>query len=172
MALLETAREGNAQLVAEMQRGVAEHAARTVSLEQGVGAALAAHASQLAASMTLHAGEREAQLEAVATSVREAAAGMQAGGAELAAVAEMFASAVNRHREGATEWLLALGTVEGAIARAGNDAASGALAEQLDRARELFDAQLQFHRELLLQLRGNRVATETRRERRDEDVPA
>ncbi len=84
----------------------------------------------------------------------------------------MFAQAVDRHREGSAEWLIALGTVEGAIARAGNEAAGGALGEQLDRARELFDAQLQFHRELLLQLRGARIPVEPRRERQDEDAPA
>jgi hypothetical protein len=83
----------------------------------------------------------------------------------------MFASAVDRHREGAGEWLAALGTVEGAIARAANEAAGRALDEQLDRARELFDAQLQFHRELLRQLRGSHLATDARTGKQDEDVP-
>jgi hypothetical protein len=171
-ALDANARAGHAALLAEVERGLSAHAARAIELERSLGAELAAHSDRLASALALQITEREAQLDAVAASVRDAVAGVQAGGTELAAVAEMFAGAVDRHREGASEWLAALGTVEGAIVRASEEAAGGALAEQLDRARELFDAQLQFHRELLLQLRGAHVAMEPRQARQDEDAPA
>ena len=52
------------------------------------------------------------------------------------------------------------------------EVAGGALNEQLDRARELFDTQLHFHREMLMQLRGVHLAAETRLPRQDEDAPA
>jgi hypothetical protein len=86
--------------------------------------------------------------------VREAAALVQSGGAELIAVAEMFAGAVDRHREAAAAWLESLGGVEAAVDQASESLAARGLGEQLGRARELFDVQLQFHRELLLQLRA------------------
>jgi hypothetical protein len=171
-ALDERARAGLAAIVAEVERGILAHDTRAAALEQSLGSELAGHSERLVNALVARIGEREAQLDAVAGSVREAAAGITGGGAELAAVAEMFAGAVDRHREGATEWLAALGTVEGAIARATEDAAGGALGEQLDRARELFDVQLQFHRELLLQLRGGPVVAEVHHARQDEDAPA
>jgi hypothetical protein len=176
-ALDERLRQAHTSLVDEVRRGLADHAAQAVTLERTAGAALTVQAERLAESLARDASERERQLEAVATSVREAAAEMQGGGAELSGVAVMFAGAVDRHRAGAAEWLAALGTLEGAIARAANETAARALDEQLGRARELFDAQLQFHRELLLQLRGVHVAAAAdairgRRDERDEDVPA
>jgi len=51
-------------------------------------------------------------------------------------------------------WLESLGGVEAAVDQASESLAARGLGEQLDRARELFDVQLQFHRELLLQLRA------------------
>jgi hypothetical protein len=168
----EKAREGLAAIMAEVERGIRAHDTRAIALEQSLGSELVAHSERLVSALVARIGEREAQLDAVTGAVRDAAAGIAAGGAELAGVAEMFAGAVDRHREGAAEWLAALGTVEGAIARASEEAAGGALGEQLDRARELFDVQLRFHRELLLQLRGGPVAAEVRHARQDEDAPA
>jgi hypothetical protein len=102
---------------------------------------------------------------------QEAAASVTGASAELAAVAEMFAGTVDLHRKGAAEWLEGLGAVEAAVERAGERAAGGVLAGEIDRARELFDTQLQLHRELLMQLRGGR-GTEVRRERHEDDAPA
>ena len=161
-------RAGHAELIVEVQRGAAEHAARAATLEREMTAALTLHAERVVAALSRHSEELEARLETMAGALRDAAAGVQAGGGELVAVAEMFAGAVDRHREGAAEWLVGLGTVEGAIARAADGSAGVALAEQLDRARELYDAQLHFHRELLLQLRGVELAAGARDERRDD----
>jgi hypothetical protein len=168
-------RSGHELLIGEIQRGASEHTARAGALEREVGAALSLQAERVVQVLETNTRGLGALFEPMAAAVRDAAAGVSAGGAELSAVAEMFAAAVDRHREGANEWLTGLGTIEGAIARVADEGAGSALDEQLDRARELYDAQLQFHRELLMQLRGVHVAMDrdgSVRDLKGEDAPA
>ena len=134
----------------------------------------ATNADSLAVTLAAHVESLGTKVAETADVVRDAAALMQAGGGELSAVGEMFASAVDRQRDAAAQWLESLGAVEAAVQQAGESAAARALGEQLDRTRELFDGQLQFHRELLLQLHGTRATSvnDAPRERHDGDAPA
>jgi hypothetical protein len=88
--------------------------------------------------------------------VAEGASLLQSSGAEFGAVVESFAAAVERQREGARSWLESLGEMERAVANAGESAAADVLDQHLVRTHELFDRQLQFHQELIEQLRGSR----------------
>ena len=143
----------HAALVARVEEARLAHDARAVALEERLERAHATYAADLATRLGAHADESRARTAETVDVVRDAASLVHAGGAELTAVAQMFASAVDRHREAATEWLESLGTIEAAVEQAGESIAARGLGEQLDRARELFDVQLQFHRELLVQLR-------------------
>jgi hypothetical protein len=165
---LDARREADRAIAKRLEESVEQDAARGAQLDAIV------HALRdRENALTTQAEAIGARMSATADVVREAAALLQAGGGELTAVAEMFASAVDRQREAATTWLESLGAVEAAVERAGENAAARALAEQLDRARELFDGQLEFHRELLVQLRSGRAhAASGARERHEGDAPA
>jgi hypothetical protein len=122
----------------------------------------------------LAAQDRSARdtLAGLVDGARDAVAAIQAGGAELFAVTELFARTVERHRESAESWLAQLGTLEAAIDRAGEQAATTALEQHLASTQELFSRQLEFHCELyeqLRQLRGDSEAQSngSRRESRD-----
>ena len=105
----------------------------------------------------MHAEALSASLGQTSELVQNAAGLVQAGGAELTAVAEMFGEAVDRQREAAREWLENLGHVERAVADAGEGAAADALGHHLARTHEIFDRQLRFQQELFEQLRNGRV---------------
>jgi hypothetical protein len=92
----------------------------------------------------------------IVEAAREATTALQTGSAELAAVAEMLTTSVDRHREAANLWLESLGAVDAAVHEAGENAAAEALAQQLSSTSELFVQQLEFHRELFEQLKSMR----------------
>jgi len=91
--------------------------------------------------------------------VCEAADLVRAGGAEMSAVAEMFAGAVDRYREASDRWLDSLGAIEEAIDRKERGEAADLLGTYLDQTREVFDHSLQFQRELFSELRALRSRT-------------
>lgn len=103
-----------------------------------------------------HTREITDTVEQTVSAANGASDAVRAGSGELGAAAEMFAEAVERHRDAANLWLESLGTVEGAIDRAGEHAASDFLEQQLAQARELFGQQLELHRELYEQMRAAR----------------
>ena len=88
--------------------------------------------------------------------MQQAATLIHGGGIELAAVADAFAAAVEKQREGARAWLESLGEVERAVVEAGEAAAAEVLGRHLSHTHELFDRQLQFQQELIDQLRAVR----------------
>ena len=92
-------------------------------------------------------------LDATGEAVRRAAELVQAGGAEMTAVAEQFGASVERQREAANQWLESLGQIEGAVDAAGRGAAAEALDQRLAATQEIFTTQLEFQRELFRQLR-------------------
>jgi hypothetical protein len=104
--------------------------------------------------------ELGAGLDQTAEAVRRAAELVQAGGAEMTAVAEQFGAAVERQREAADQWLESLGQIESAVDEAGRGAAAEALDRRLAATQEIFATQLEFQRELFQQLReqGERLA--------------
>lgn len=132
-------------------------ALRLAALEEGLRAAQTESTAQLAQQLGAHAEALSASLGQTAELVQNAAGLVQAGGAELTAVAEMFSEAVDRQREAAREWLENLGHVERAVADAGEGAAADALGHHLARTHEIFDRQLRFQQELFEQLRHGRV---------------
>src|SRR5690606_30444606 len=93
------------------------------------------------------------QISAASRSLAEAVTQVEAGGTELGATAEMFAAAVEAHRDAARAWLEDLGEVDLAVARAGEGAAVEVLGQYLARTHEVFDCQLRFQQELLEQVR-------------------
>ncbi len=125
------------------------------SLEQGQ----VSHAKALADELSVHASQLGQGLSATGELIRDAATLLKTNSIEMAAVAEMFASSVERHREAAQSWLESLGEVEGAVERAGRGAAADALGDQLASTQEVFARQLQFQRELFEQLRTLRALT-------------
>jgi hypothetical protein len=132
-------------------------AERLGALEGGLREAQTESTAQLAQQLGAHAEALSASLGHTSELVQNAAGLVQAGGAELTAVAEMFAEAVDRQREAAREWLENLGHVERAVADAGEGAAADALGHHLARTHEIFDRQLRFQQELFEQLRHGRV---------------
>lgn len=127
---------------------------RMAELEQQLGHRQKQSAEALAATLSDHATGLGEGLEKTALVVQDAAGLVHAGGAELTAVAEMFAAAVDRQRHAAREWLANLGHVERAIADVGEGAAADALGQHLARTHEIFDRQLRFQQELFEQLRS------------------
>jgi hypothetical protein len=110
----------------------------------------------LADQLTQHAAELEQRLAKAGEAVQEAAAIWQASSAEMQTVAELFTNSVERQREAADTWLESLGEIEGAVERAGRNAARDGLSEQLAATQEVFARQLQFQHELFDQLRSLR----------------
>lgn len=144
-------------LLDRIRETVEAQAARLAELERGLRESQSETALTLAQQLGTHAQELSASLGQTSALVQDAAGLVQAGGAELTAVAEMFAEAVDRQREAAREWLENLGHVERAVADAGEGAAADALGHHLARTHEIFDRQLRFQQELFEQLRHGRV---------------
>ncbi len=145
-------------LLDRIRETVDAQAQRLADLEQGLRASQSETALTLAQQLGAHAQELSTSLGQTSALVQDAAGLVQAGGAELTAVAEMFAEAVDRQREAAREWLENLGHVERAVADAGEGAAADALGHHLARTHEIFDRQLRFQQELFEQLRHARTS--------------
>jgi hypothetical protein len=79
--------------------------------------------------------------------------------AEMAAVAEMFAGAVDRYREAGDRWLDSLGAIEEALERKGRGDTADLLGAFLDQTREVFECSLRFQREPYSELRALRSRT-------------
>jgi hypothetical protein len=150
-----------------------EQAARLTQLETSLARERSAHVQALAAELDNHAVGIEQRLARTSGAVEEAAAIWRASTVEMQAVAQLFATSVERQRESAEAWLESLTAVESAVEQAGRDAASDALSEQLASTHELFARQLKFQHELLTQLRTLRSGPGKAREARGgQDVPA
>jgi len=127
---------------------------------------------RLAESVAAQGRDLARQFAACSDRVGEAAAGVQAGAAEVGSAAALFSEAVDRHREAATGWLASLAEVEAAVERAGQGAAAEALREQLSASQQIFARQLEFQRELFEQLRALRETDVRRVAESHEDAPA
>jgi len=153
-----------------LQEGATRQAESLAGFEQRLAEARASDAEFLREALSQHGTDLSGQLGAAGEQLREAASLVQAGGAELSALAEAFAQAVERHRDASAAWLERLGDVEGAVDRAGREAAADALGAQLAATEEVLARQLDFQRELFEQLRGLRGGAKP--ERSEGDDPA
>jgi hypothetical protein len=150
-----------------------EQAARLTQLEATLARERTEHVQGLAAELESHAVDIEQRLTRTSGAVEEAAGIWRASTVEMQAVAQLFATSVERQREAAEAWLESLTAVESAVEQAGRDAASDALSDQLASTHELFARQLKFQHELLTQLRALRTGSgKTREARGGQDVPA
>jgi len=113
----------------------------------------------MAERLTAHARDLGEGLRNTTALVRESADLLRAGGAEMAAVAEMFTAAVDRYRDASERWLDSLGSIEEALERKGRGDAADLLGAYLDQTREVFDHSLRFQRELFTELRALRTRT-------------
>jgi hypothetical protein len=155
------------QAIAEAQ------AERSSQLEATLAEERHDHARGLAEQLERHSDGIEQRLTRTTDAVEDAAAIWRASTAEMQAVAQMFATSVERQREAAEAWLESLGAIESAVEQAGRGAASDALTDQLASTQELFARQLQFQRELLTQLRTLRGGPgKIRSATGGQDVPA
>jgi hypothetical protein len=155
--LADAAQAGAAQTLQRLSESAEHQALRFTELEGKLEQSRSEHAQGLAEQLAKHAAELEERLAKAGTSVQEAAAIWQASSVEMQAVAELFATSVERQREASDAWLESLGEVEGAVERAGRHAARDALSDQLASTQEVFARQLQFQRELFEQLRTLRA---------------
>ncbi len=131
-------------------------ASRLAAFEERIGALHEKGALGLAGELTRHAEGLSKGLAETTEILREAAGLVHAGGAEMTAVAEGFAAAVEAQRDASRAWLESLGQVEAAVLRAGEGAAADVLGEHLAHTHEVFDRQLRFQTELFEQLRALR----------------
>ncbi len=134
-----------------------EQAERIAGFEQALLGQHASTATDLGQRLSEHAAALQDKVSRSAELLEQASTLIHGGGAELAAVAESFASAVASQREGARQWLEALGDIERYALEAGEAAAADALGQHLARTHEVFDRQLQFQQELIAQLHGMRT---------------
>lgn len=160
LGLTETTLAAQQGAQAALERVVAlagEQSERLVQLEKQLEQAQASHAEGLSQQLGAQAERLGQGLETTTSLVQQAAELLKASSVEMGAVAEMFASSVERQREAANSWLESLGELEGAVERAGRGAAADALGDQLASTQEVFARQLQFQRELFEQLRTLRA---------------
>ena len=146
---LESQQLARVQAVAD---ALASQAERLGGIQEALEARHAAHAAELSGALVAEAKRLGAGLEETSALVREAAGATAAGGAELAAAAELFTAAVERHGEAAERWLEGLGHIEKAVEEAGEGAAVDVLGQYLARTHELFDQQLGFQQALVAQI--------------------
>ncbi len=156
----------------ERLRGLAEKQAEQLTkFEAALALERQEHARGIAEQLGDHAAGFDERASRTSRAVEEAAAIWQASTVEMQAVAQLFATSVERQREAAESWLESLGAIESAVEHSGREAASDALSEQLASTQELFARQLQFQRELLTQLRTLRAgASKTRDAHGGQDV--
>ncbi|MET0389728.1 MAG: hypothetical protein ABW321_27395, partial [Polyangiales bacterium] len=146
-------RESAAAHAAQLQTSTAEQVQRLAAIEALIEEGRDEHVRGLASLVTTHADELEQRFAKTSAAVQEASAVWQAASVEMQAVAELFASSVERQRAASDAWIEGLSQVEGAVERSGLHAARDALADQLSSTQEVFARQLQFQRELFEQLR-------------------
>lgn len=142
----------------QVATSITHQAERLAAFETALQAARDAGGASLAATLSDHARQLGTGLDTTGAMVREAAELVRAGGAELSAVAEMFADAVDRYRESSETWRQMLGGLEDALSRGGAGAgeAGALLGSYLDQTREVFGDALRFQRELFTELRALR----------------
>jgi hypothetical protein len=143
-------------LLQALSQRAEEQAQRLARFEQSLLERNEASAESLRDRLAGHADKLDQDLERTAGLVAQAATLLHGSGIELGATVESFAGAVEQQREGARAWLESLGELERAVANAGEAAAADVLGQHLVRTHELFDQQLQFHQELIEQLRSAR----------------
>lgn len=143
-------------LVETVQASMAEQQARLGNFERQLADLHAQSVEALGEKLVAQARDLSAGLEATSSVLKEAADLVLAGGAEMTSVAEMFADAVDRQREGAKQWFENLGAVEHAVEAHGREAAVDMLSRYLTRSHELFDSQLKFQRALFEQVQDLR----------------
>jgi len=139
-----------------LEQGATRQAEALAGFEQRLDAQRAAEARALRESLAEQGADLAGRLGTAGEQVREAAALVKAGGAELSALAEAFGQSVDRHRDASVAWLERLGDEEGAVERTGRAAAADALAAQLAATEEVLARQLDVQRELFAQLRALR----------------
>jgi hypothetical protein len=156
--LATTARSSAESTLARLADSAEEQAMRWAKLESELADGRLEHARGLEQQLTGHAEQLERRLADAAAVVQQAAAIWKASSAEMQAIAQLFASSVERQREASDAWLESLGDIEAAVERSGRHAAADALADQLSSTQEVFARQLQFQRELFEQLRSLRAS--------------
>jgi hypothetical protein len=157
--LSDAAQAGAAHILERLNEQLEAQAERYAAFETALQEARHEQAGALASQLTQHANELEQRLAQAVSAVQDAAAVWQASSAEMQAVASSFASSIERQREASDAWIESLGDVEGAVERAGQNAAHDALTDQLAATQEVFAKQLQFQRELFEQLRALRPSS-------------
>jgi hypothetical protein len=161
--LSDAAQAGAAHTLERISAHVQAQAERFAAFEGALAEARMEQGAALASQLTGHAAELDQRLGLAINAVQEASAVWQASSAEMEAVAKLFASSIERQREASDAWIESLGEVEGAVERAGQNAAHDALTDQLAATQEVFAKQLQFQRELFEQLRALRTGTSPNR---------
>lgn len=121
------------------------------------GAAVMARMDALVARLDSQQATVGERLTGAGALVNTGAELLQSGGAELSAVAEMFATAVDSYRQASERSLTALVSVEQALARQDGESAS-LLRAYLDQTREIFGGAMRFQEELFKELRALRSA--------------
>ncbi|MCA9540914.1 MAG: hypothetical protein KC620_18565, partial [Myxococcales bacterium] len=156
-AATESAAQARVLALAErVEAAVTAQASRLAAFEARL--AEAGHATSTALSSTFadQTGALATRLDDTAQAVHGAAELLRGGGAELAAVAEMFAEAVDGYRDSNERWLSTLGEIEAALHRTGPEQTGRMMGEYLDQTREVFGDALRFQRELFRELRALR----------------
>jgi uncharacterized protein (TIGR03382 family) len=154
--LVEAAQTGATETLERLQHAADAQAERFAELEAAIERGRDEHARGLAAQLQEHAGELEKRLAEAGRAVEEAAGVWRASSAEMQALTELWSRSVEQQREAAQDFSESFADVEGAVERAGHEAARAALSDQLAATQEVFTRQLQFQRELFEQLRGLR----------------
>jgi uncharacterized coiled-coil protein SlyX len=154
--LSDAAQAGAAHTLERISEHVRTQTERYASFENALQEARQEQTGALATQLTQHAAELEQRLAHAVGAVQEASAIWQVASVEMQAVANLFASSIERQREASDALIESLGDVEGAVERAGQNAAHDALNDQLTATQEVFAKQLQFQRELFEQLRALR----------------
>lgn len=148
-----------AGLEARVEAAVDAQAERLAAFEARLTAERGASAEALARSLGEHATSLGAGLDGTGVLVREAAELVKSGGAELSAVAGLFADSVDRYREANEHWRRTLVGLEEALQRGGGGEGGETgqlLGHYLDQTREIFGDTLRFQRELFSELRALR----------------
>jgi hypothetical protein len=148
-----------AGLEARVESAVDAQAERLAAFEARLITERGASAEALARSLVDHATSLGAGLDGTGVLVREAAELVKSGGAELSAVAGLFADSVDRYREANEHWRRTLVGLEEALQRGGGGEGGETgqlLGHYLDQTREIFGDTLRFQRELFSELRALR----------------
>lgn len=144
-----------AALAETFERTLVTQAERLAALEGRLAVAQDEAGRALGDRLGQHAEQLGERLAATGSVVREAADLLKGGGAELSAVAEMFAGAVDAYRETSERSLAALARLEDTLGRSGGDGGAARLiGEYLDQTREIFGDAVRFQRELFTELRA------------------